>query len=119
MLLLLENAADIVDRQVLLTEIDDGLPNGITLRAGFGAGLALDEEGAQFACSEVAYGDIEAARGVPEFFGGLSDFELVDEYSAERLIEALLRSTWFGEEPGFMTFLPLLHISYLIHLLRL
>lgn len=87
--LLLEEAADVIDGEVLLT----GLDNAVADRIGFGSLLGAfgrgQEEGPGGVLSEMVDQDPETARGVAKAAGGRFGGEFVDEEGAQRLVLAV------------------------------
>ena len=93
-------AADVVDRQVLLTQRDDPLAEGI----GFGRGLWSlgwgEEEVAAGILAELMDQDTETPRGIAKSAGGLLTGQPLDEVGAEGFILTMGRVGWFQEDAG-------------------
>ena len=77
-----------MDREVLLAEGDDPLPQAFLL-ARWPALAGGGEEGAVGLASELVDEDAEAARRVAEASGGLGGWEALDEGGSEGLVLAV------------------------------
>ena len=87
--LLLEEAANVINREVLLAGLDDAVAD----RIGFGSLLGAfgwgQEKGPGGVLAEMVDQDPETARGVAKAAGGLLGGELVDEEGAQSLVLAV------------------------------
>ena len=84
-----EDAADVVDGEVLLAQGDDAIFEGLLLGRGmrsFGSG---EEEEALGVLAELAGEDAETAGGVAPALGNLPDREALDEIAAKGLVLAM------------------------------
>jgi len=93
-------AADVVDGEVLFTEGDDAVAEGIGLGCGLGSLGRSEEEVPWGTLAELVDEDAEAPRGVTEAASGLGTGEPLDEESAEGLVLPVGGVGGFEEDPG-------------------
>ena len=98
--LVVQRAADVVDREVLLAQLDDPIAEGIGLGGGMRPLGRGDEEGALGIPAELVDEDAEAARGVAEAACRLDPREPLDEVGPQRLVLPVGGVGRFGEPAG-------------------
>jgi hypothetical protein len=98
--LFVEGAADIVDREVLLAEVDDVVADGIRLGSGVWPLGGGKEEGTLGIPAEVVDQDPKASWGVAVAFGDLGTGEFLNEESTESFVLAVCGIAGFEENAG-------------------
>ena len=98
--LVVQRAADVVDREVLLAQLDDPIAEGIGLGGGMRPLGRGDEEGTFGIPAELVDEDAEAARGVAEAACRLDPREPLDEVGPQRLVLPVGGVGRFGEPAG-------------------
>ena len=93
-------AADVVDGEVLLSQGDDAVTEGIGFGCGMGSLGRCEEEVASGILAELVDEDAEAPWGVPEATSGLDAGEAIDEEGAEGFVLAVGGVGGFEEEMG-------------------
>ena len=100
MTLVSQVAADVIDREVLFSQGDDEVSEGIGLGCGLGSLGGGQEEGAAGILAEVMDQDTKAAGGITEAAGDFGTGEAVHEESAEGLVLAVGGVGGLEEEAG-------------------
>ena len=93
-------AADVVDGEVLLSQGDDAVTEGVALGCGMRPLGRCEEEVASGTLAELVDEDAEAPRGVTEAASHLDAGETVDEEGAEGLVLAMGGVGGFEEDLG-------------------
>ena len=98
--LFVEGATDVVDGEVLLTESDDVVADGIRLGSGVWPLGSGQEEGALGILAEVVDQDAKASWGVAIAFGDLGPGEFLNEEGTESFVLAMCGIGGFEENAG-------------------
>ncbi len=93
-------AADVVDREVLLSQGGDPIAEGIGLGSSLGPLGRGEEEVASRILAELMDQDAEASWGIAEAVGSLITGQSLDELGAERFVLAMGGVGWFEEDAG-------------------
>jgi hypothetical protein len=93
-------AADVVDGEVLLSQGDDAVTEGVALGCGMRPLGRCEEEVASGTLAELVDEDAEAPRGVTEAASHFDAGETVDEEGAEGLVLAMGGVGGFEEDLG-------------------
>ena len=97
---LFQDAADIIDGEILLSQSDDLVPDTIGFGRSLGSLLRGKEEGALWMLAELMGEDAEASRGIPEAAGNFGGGELIDEVGPEGFVLAVGGILGFEKEAG-------------------
>jgi hypothetical protein len=100
---LLEGLADLIDRVVLLAELDDEVAGGRFLGLGPRAPAGGGKEDRLGLAAEVVTQDVKGVNGVAEGAGGLFGWAPVDQEGAEGLVLAVFRQARLEEEAAELT----------------
>jgi hypothetical protein len=97
---LFQDPADIVDREILLSQRDHLVPDAVCFRRSLRSFLRREEEGTIGLLTELMGKDTKASRRISEAAGDFSRREVLDEVSPEGFILAVSGIGRFEKEAG-------------------
>ncbi|HUH65638.1 MAG TPA: hypothetical protein VLZ07_04330, partial [Syntrophales bacterium] len=97
---LLQDSADIIDGEILLSQGHDLVPDPVGFRRSLGPLLRGKEEGTIWILTELVGQDTEASRGIPEATGDLDRRQIFNEVGPEGFVVAVSRIAGFEKDAG-------------------
>jgi hypothetical protein len=95
---LLQDPADIIDGEILLSQGHDLVPDSVGFRRSLGPLLRGKEEGTIGILTELVGQDAEASRRIPEATGDLDRREILNEVGPEGFVLAVSRIAGFEKK---------------------